>query len=65
VNERTFSPKIHAFASDKSIMIDLGQDNYLRMSSEVAKKFAGRLLTAAAESEGSAPVHRFIIEVEP
>jgi hypothetical protein len=64
VTERTFTPKIHALPNSKSILIDLGLDNYLRMSSEVAKKFAGRLLTAATEAEGSAPAHRFIIEVE-
>jgi hypothetical protein len=64
MNERTFNPKIHAFASDNSIMIDLGQDNYLRMSSEVAKKFAGRMLQAANEAEGNLPVHMFVIEVE-
>jgi hypothetical protein len=64
MTERTFNPKIHAFTKSKSIMIDLGQDNYLRMSSEVAKKFAGRMLTAANEAEGNAPVHMFVIEVE-
>ncbi|MDQ0854823.1 hypothetical protein QFZ79_002934 [Arthrobacter sp. V4I6] len=64
MTERTFNPKIHTFPSDKSIMIDLGQDNYLRMTSDVAKKFAGRMLTAANEAEGNTPVHMFVIEVE-
>lgn len=64
MTERTFSPKMHAFPSDKSIMIDLGEDNYLRMPAETAKRFAGRILTAANEAEGNAPVHMFMIEVE-
>jgi hypothetical protein len=64
MTERTFIPKIHSFPNSKTVMIDLGQDNYLRMSSDVAKKFAGRMLTAANEAEGNPPVHMFMIEVE-
>lgn len=64
MTERTFNPKIHALTSSKSILIDLGKDNYLSMTSDVAKKFAGRMLTAANEAEGNAPVHMFMIEVE-
>ena len=65
MTERTFSPKIHSFQKDQSILIDLGQDNYLRMNAETARKFAGRMLTAANEAEGSAPAHMFVIRVEP
>lgn len=64
MTERTFNPKIHALPNSKTILIDLGQDNYLRMSADVAKKLAGRILTAANEAEGNAPVHMFMIGVE-
>jgi hypothetical protein len=64
MTERTFNPKIHTFPGTKTVMIDLGEDNYLSMSSEVAKKFAGRMLTAANEAEGNAPVHMFVIKVD-
>lgn len=64
MNERTFNPKIHTFPNTKTVMIDLGEDNYLSMTAEVAKRFAGRMLTAANEAEGNAPVHMFMIEVE-
>ena len=64
-SERTFNPKIHALPNSQTILIDLGQDNYLSMTSDVAKKFAGRILTAANEAEGNAPVHMFVIKVEP
>lgn len=62
--ERTFNPKIRTFPGTKTVMIDLGEDNYLSMSSDVAKKFAGRMLTAANEAEGNAPVHMFVIKVD-
>lgn len=64
MSERTFSPKIHAFPGDGSVLIDLGEDNYLRMPAETAKRFAGRILVKANEAEGNAPVHMFMIEVE-
>ncbi|MEO5317630.1 hypothetical protein PV761_03415 [Arthrobacter sp. CC3] len=64
MTERTFNPKVHTFPDTKTIMIDLGEDNYLSMSSEVAKRFAGRMLTAANEAEGNAPVHMFVIKVD-
>ncbi|MCO4257356.1 hypothetical protein [Pseudarthrobacter cellobiosi] len=64
MTERTFNPKIHALPNSKTILIDLGQDNYLSMSADVAKKFAGRILTAANEAEGNLPAHMFVIEVE-
>lgn len=64
MTERTFSPKIHALPNSKTILVDLGQDNYLSMSADVANKLAGRILTAANEAEGNAPVHMFMIEVE-
>jgi hypothetical protein len=64
MTERTFNPKMHALPNSKTVLIDLGQDNYLSMSADVAKKFAGRLLSKANEAEGNAPVHMFMIEVE-
>lgn len=64
MTERTFNPQILAVPMTSTVLIDLGQDNFLRMSSEVAKRFAGRMLTAANEAEGNAPVHMFMIEVE-
>lgn len=64
MTERTFNPKIYTFPDTKTVLIDLGQDNYLSMSSEVAKRFAGRMLTAANEAEGNAPAHMFVIQVE-
>jgi len=64
MTERTFNPKIHSFPNSKTVMIDLGQDNYLSMTSEVAKRFAGRMLTAANEAEGNDPVHMFVIQVD-
>lgn len=64
MTERTFSPKIHALPNSKTILVDLGKDNYLSMSSEVARKFAGRMLTAANEAEGQPPAHMFVIKVE-
>jgi len=64
MSERTFNPKISTFPNTKTVMIDLGEDNYLSMSSEVATRFAGRMLTAANEAEGKAPVHMFVIKVD-
>ena len=64
MTERTFNPKIHAFPTTKTVLIEMGEDNYLRMSSEVAKKFAGRMLTAANEADGNDPVHMFVLKVE-
>ena len=63
MSERTFNPKIHAFENSQSILIDLGEDNYLRMSAETAKKFAGSLLNKANEAEGKPKAHMFMIEV--
>ena len=64
MSERTFNPKMHALQESQTVLIDLGEDNYLSMSADVAKKFAGRLLTKANEAEGNAPVHMFMIGVE-
>jgi hypothetical protein len=64
MTERTFNPKIHAFPNTKTVLIEMGEDNYLRMSSEVAKKFAGRMLTAVNEAEGNEPAHMFVFKVE-
>ncbi|MDQ0241233.1 hypothetical protein [Arthrobacter bambusae] len=64
MTERTFSPKMHAFPKTKTVLIEMGEDNYLRMSSEVARKFAGRMLQIANEAEGNDPAHMFVIKVE-
>jgi len=63
MSERTFHPEIHALPESHTILIDLGQDNYLRMSAEVAQKFAGSLMAKAHEAQGHPKAHMFVIEV--
>lgn len=57
-------PEIMANLEKRTVTVHLGQFYYIDMSSEMAEKFAYKLLAASSKAQGFLPAHRYIISGE-